>query len=77
MFDAWYAESGRDLLVLFNSADMPSKYGSWGLLESQEQLPEQAPKYRAFREQLVRLTLTRAAAKEPVPAAPQKATPGR
>jgi hypothetical protein len=76
MFDAWYAESGRDLLVLFNSADMPSKYGSWGLLESQEQLPEQAPKYRAYREQLVRLTLTRAA-KEPAPAAPQKPIPDR
>jgi hypothetical protein len=59
MFDTWYAESGRELLVLFNSAEMPSKFGSWGLLESQEQLPERAPKYRAFREQLVKLSLTR------------------
>jgi hypothetical protein len=58
MFDAWYSASGRDLLVLFNSAEMPSKYGSWGLLENQEQLPERAPKYRAFRDQLVKLAIT-------------------
>jgi hypothetical protein len=58
MFDAWYSASGRDLLVLFNSAEMPSKYGSWGLLENQEQLPERAPKYRAFRDQLIKLSLT-------------------
>jgi hypothetical protein len=58
MFDAWYAESGRELLVLFNSAETPSKFGSWGLLESQEQLPERAPKYKAFREQLVKLART-------------------
>lgn len=56
MFDAWYSQSGRDLLVLFNSAEMPSKYGSWGLLENQEQLPERAPKFRAFRDQLVKLS---------------------
>jgi hypothetical protein len=58
MFDAWYAASGHDLLVLFNSAETPSKFGSWGLLESQEQLPERAPKYQAFREQLVKLALS-------------------
>lgn len=58
MFDAWYSASGRDLLVLFNSAELPSKYGSWGLLENQEQLPERAPKYRAFRDQLVKLAFT-------------------
>lgn len=57
MFDAWYAHSGRDLLVLFNTAEMPSKYGSWGLLENQEQLPERAPKYRAFRDRLIKLSL--------------------
>jgi hypothetical protein len=58
MFDTWYAESGRELLVLFNSAETPSKYGSWGLLEFQEQLPERAPKYRAYRDELVKLALT-------------------
>jgi hypothetical protein len=58
MFDAWYSASGRDLLVLFNSAEMPSKYGSWGLLENQEQLPEHAPKYRAYRDQLIKLSLS-------------------
>lgn len=58
MFDAWYGESGRDLLVLFNTAELPSKYGSWGLLESQEQPPEHAPKYRAYRDQLVKLSRT-------------------
>jgi hypothetical protein len=58
MFDTWYAESGRELLMLFNSAEMPSKYGSWGLLEFQEQLPERAPKYRAYRDELVKLALT-------------------
>ena len=80
MFAAWYAESGRDLLVLFNSADMPSKYGSWGLLETQDQQSEQAPKYRAFREQLVRLVLTRGSkdsAPAPSPAEPRKPTPNR
>lgn len=59
MFDAWYGESGRELLVLFNSAEMPTKYGSWGLLESQVQAPELAPKYRAYREQLVKLSLSK------------------
>jgi len=58
MFDAWYAASGRELMVLFNSAEAPSKYGAWGLLEFQEQLPERAPKYRAYRDQLVKLALT-------------------
>jgi hypothetical protein len=57
MFDAWFTESGGELLVLFNSAEQPTKYGSWGLLESQEQLPERAPKYRAFRDRLVRMSL--------------------
>ena len=57
MFDAWFSESGNELLVLFNSAELPTKYGSWGLLESQEQLPEKAPKYRAFRDRLVRMSL--------------------
>ena len=57
MFDAWYAASGNDLMVLFNSAAQPSKFGSWGLLESQEQPPERAPKYLAFRQRLVELAL--------------------
>ena len=55
MFDAWYAESGRELMVLFNSAEQPGQHGSWGLLESPEQPIERAPKYRAFRERLTAL----------------------
>ncbi len=59
MFDAWYKESGRELMVLFNSAELPGKHGSWGLLESQEQPMERAPKYRAYREQLAELSQNR------------------
>ena len=59
MFDAWYSESGNDLLVLFNSAELPGKHGSWGLLESQDEPTERAPKYRAFRERLTALATHR------------------
>lgn len=55
MFDAWYAESGGELLVLFNSAERPGKHGAWGLLESQEQPDDHAPKYRAFVARLAEL----------------------
>jgi len=56
MLDAWYENSGQGLMVLFNFAETPSKYGAWGLLESQEQELSQAPKYQAFFDRLQRLS---------------------
>lgn len=56
MLDAWYKESGDGLMVLFNYTEAPTKFGSWGLLESQEQRPEQAPKYKAFMDRLQNLS---------------------
>lgn len=56
MLDAWYKESGGGLMVLFNYAEAPTKFGAWGLLESQEQQPEAAPKYKAFMERLQKLS---------------------
>jgi hypothetical protein len=38
--------------VLFSSMGKPSKWGSWGLLESVDQDPETAPKWQAVREYL-------------------------
>jgi len=55
MFDAWYAHSDRGLLMLFNYAERPSKFGAWGLLEDQEQPDSAAPKYQAFIERLQHL----------------------
>lgn len=49
MLDAWYEESGDDLMVLFTHIYEPTKYGMWGLLESQTDVNEGAPKYDAFR----------------------------
>jgi hypothetical protein len=49
MLDAWYEESGDDLMVLFTHIYEPTKYGMWGLLESQTDVDEGAPKYDAFR----------------------------
>jgi hypothetical protein len=56
MLDGWYENSGQGLMVLFNYAEPPSKYGAWGLLESQEQELSQAPKYQAFFDRLQRLS---------------------
>ncbi len=42
----WFA-AGGDLFTVFSNVGRPSKWGSWGLLEYQEQPVEQAPKYRA------------------------------
>jgi hypothetical protein len=56
MLDAWYENSGQGLMVLFNFAETPSKYGAWGLLESQEQELSKAPKYQAFFDRLQRLS---------------------
>jgi hypothetical protein len=43
-----WSEAGGDLYVLFNYVTTPSKWGSWGLLEYQDQPTGDAPKYRAF-----------------------------
>jgi hypothetical protein len=45
-----WAEAGGDLYALFAYVAAPSKWGSWGLLEYQDQPAEDAPKYRAFRD---------------------------
>jgi hypothetical protein len=67
MLDAWYAQSNQGLFMLYNFAETPTKYGVWGLLESQEQTMAQAPKYQAFFDRLQRL----AARAEADRAAPQ------
>lgn len=56
MLDAWYENSGQGLMMLFNFAETPNKYGAWGLLEGQEQQLSQAPKYQAFFDRLQRLS---------------------
>jgi hypothetical protein len=45
----WFA-AGGDLYVVFNYAGKPNKWGSWGVLEYQDQPIESAPKYRAVVE---------------------------
>jgi hypothetical protein len=55
LLDAWYTNSDNGLLMLFDYIEAPSKFGSWGLLESQEQRMETAPKYQAFYDRLQRL----------------------
>jgi len=43
-----WADAGGDLYVLFNYVTAPGKWGSWGLLEYQDQPVADAHKYRAF-----------------------------
>lgn len=45
----WF-QSGGGLFVVFSNVSKPSKWGSWGALEYQDQPVEQAPKYRAILE---------------------------
>lgn len=47
-----WREAGGGLYVLFSSMGKPSKWGSWGLLESVDQDPATAPKWQAVREYL-------------------------
>jgi hypothetical protein len=68
MLDAWYSASGNGLFMAFNFAETPSKFGMWGLLESQEQPMSAAPKYQAFFDRLQRLG-TRATRTAPPPTA--------
>lgn len=48
MYKQW-SEIGGGLIVWFATTDKPTKWGSWGLLESMGQDPEKAPKYQAIR----------------------------
>ncbi len=43
----WF-DQGGDLYMVFSSVGGPSKWGSWGVLEYQDQPIEDAPKYRAL-----------------------------
>jgi hypothetical protein len=43
----WCA-AGGGLYVAFSFVGKPTKWGSWGTLEYQNQEPEKAPKYRAL-----------------------------
>lgn len=44
----WHKASGGGLFVAFSNVAKPSKWGSWGSLEYQEQPAPAAPKYRAL-----------------------------
>jgi hypothetical protein len=48
-----WQECGGGLFCLFNSMGHYSKWGSWGLLESEKQNPATAPKYQAVQELLI------------------------
>lgn len=45
----WFAEGG-DVFAAYSFAGQPSKWGSWGALEYQNQPVEEAPKYKAMLE---------------------------
>ncbi len=47
LFEAWSRVGGGDLFVAFSSVVVPSKHGSWGLLEYQDQAIDSAWKYKA------------------------------
>lgn len=77
MLDSWYTESDQGMFLAYNFAETPTKYGVWGLLESQEQPMAEAPKYQAFFDRLQRLTerAARAQSAPPPAAAPKPAAP--
>jgi hypothetical protein len=74
MLDAWYTKSDGGLMMLFDYIEAPSKFGVWGLLETQEQRMETAPKYQAFYDRLQRL-IAKAAAPNGKPASPATQPP--
>ncbi len=45
-----WQDIGGDLFCVFASTSRYTKYGSWGILEYQDQDPKTAPKYQAFLE---------------------------
>lgn len=56
MIDTWLRESDRDLIMLFVYVEKPSQYGSWGMLDSQLQPSEKAPKFLGFLDAMQELT---------------------
>ena len=42
-----WKQAGGQLMAIFSSVSEPSKWGSWGILESEFQEPSTAPKYEA------------------------------
>jgi len=48
-FASWKASGGK-LFTVFSSVTRPSKYGSWGMLETEHQKMNTAPKYEAVIE---------------------------
>ncbi len=51
MFDLWFGHGG-DAFMNFSYIYRPNRWGAWGVLEHQWQNPDEAPKYRAVKEQL-------------------------
>jgi hypothetical protein len=49
--DTW-SQHGGGLATIFSSVARPSKWGSWGLLEAEDQDPKAAPKWQAVAERL-------------------------
>ncbi len=47
MFEAWYNNGGK-LFVGYSFIDNPSKYGTFSILEYQDQPISEAPKYAAY-----------------------------
>lgn len=47
-FKNWQ-EAGGGLFCFFSSMDKPSKWGSWGLLENEQQKYDKVPKFKAFQ----------------------------
>jgi hypothetical protein len=52
MFDDWLKTTDNDLMMVFTYIERPTKFGTWGLLESQVEPTEHSPKYQAFRAKL-------------------------
>ena len=46
---ASWQQAGGGLYVVFSSVSVPSKWGSWGMLEYDDQPASEAPKYRAVQ----------------------------
>jgi hypothetical protein len=53
LLDAWVKAGGGPFLV-FGDVQAPTPFGSWGLLEHQDQDPATAPKYRAVTDYINR-----------------------
>ncbi|PCJ30685.1 MAG: hypothetical protein COA90_08530 [Gammaproteobacteria bacterium] len=49
MYKQWN-DVGGGLIMWFQTTGQPSKWGSWGLLDNTSQLPQNSPKFRAFKD---------------------------